>query len=193
MKALWVRMVILEKRGTDKIMNSHKMRGKNEKFLKTALKITFIVQNTCFSRLEWVANKSPKTHVTNFKNLSKYFSWLEGLLASKLRSILSKLTTRASTLEPVAKLSHENAKNPDFLKFFQSLFRNRELDSPKSRKSFWVSSWLGSHDWLDLRGRVAKIEMHNFWKFWKFSKQKNFPKTIKTLKNIFVFDQHMFE
>ena len=41
-------MVILEKRGTDKIMNSHKMRGKNEKFLKTTLKITFIVQTHMF-------------------------------------------------------------------------------------------------------------------------------------------------
>ena len=45
-------MVGLEKGGTDKTMNSHNMQGKNEKFLKTALKITLIMQNTSFSRLE---------------------------------------------------------------------------------------------------------------------------------------------
>ena len=47
-----MRTVSLEEGGTDKTMNSHNMRGKNEKFLKIALKITLIVQNTRFSRLE---------------------------------------------------------------------------------------------------------------------------------------------
>ena len=34
-----MKMVIFEEGGTDKTMNSHEMRGKNEKFLKTVLKI----------------------------------------------------------------------------------------------------------------------------------------------------------
>ena len=34
---------------TNKTMNSHVMRGKNEKFLKTVLQKTFIVQNMRFS------------------------------------------------------------------------------------------------------------------------------------------------
>jgi len=44
--------MIFEEGQTDKTMNSHEMRGKNEKFLKTVLKITLIVQNMRFSRLE---------------------------------------------------------------------------------------------------------------------------------------------
>ena len=55
------------------------------------------------------------------KNLSKCFSRLEGPLVSKSWrdswSILSKLTTEASTHEPVTKLSCKNAKNPEILKF----------------------------------------------------------------------------
>ena len=68
---LWMRTVSLEKGGMDKTMNSHNMRGKNENFLKISLKITLNEQNTRFSQLEWVANKSPsqvaKTRVTNFE------------------------------------------------------------------------------------------------------------------------------
>jgi len=60
------------------------------------------------------------------KNLSKCFFQLEGLLASKSRresrSILSKLATGASTREPVAKMSHENAKNLEILNFFEVFF-----------------------------------------------------------------------
>ena len=67
MKVLCVETAILAEGGTNKTMNSHEMRGKNEKFLKTALKITLKAQNTRFSQLEWVANKSPKTRVTKFE------------------------------------------------------------------------------------------------------------------------------
>ena len=60
------------------------------------------------------------------KNLSKCFFQLEGPLTSKSRresqSILSKLATGASTREPVAKMSHENAKNLEILNFFEVFF-----------------------------------------------------------------------
>ena len=59
MESLCVNTVILKEGKTDKKMNSHEMRGKNEKFLKLVLKKTFIVQNTRFSWLKWVMNKSP--------------------------------------------------------------------------------------------------------------------------------------
>ena len=42
----------MEEAETDKTMNSHNMQGKNEKFLKTVLKIALIVQNMRFARLE---------------------------------------------------------------------------------------------------------------------------------------------
>ena len=55
-------------------------------------------------------------------------------------------------------------------------------------KTFCVSSWLGHAIGLtreaSRQNRVAQI-------FWNFSKQKYFPKTIKTLKNLFVFEQHI--
>ena len=46
MESLLVNTVILKEGKTDKKMNSHKMRGKNEKFLKHVLKKTLIVKNT---------------------------------------------------------------------------------------------------------------------------------------------------
>ena len=49
MERLCVNMVILKEGKIDKKMNSHEMRGKNEKFLKSVLKKTLIVQNTGFS------------------------------------------------------------------------------------------------------------------------------------------------
>ena len=77
---------------------------------------------TGLSREQVASSSRQKIMWQILKNLSKCFSWLEGPLASKLwresRNSLSKLTTRASTREPVAKQSHENAKNPEFWNFF---------------------------------------------------------------------------
>ena len=72
---------------------------------------------------EQVAKSSRQNPVTQIlKNLSKCFSLLGSPLASRLgresQSILSKLATRASTRKLVAKLSRENAKNPEILKIF---------------------------------------------------------------------------
>ena len=47
MESLCVNTVILKEGKTDKKMNTHKIRGKNEKFLKT-----LIVQNPQFSQLK---------------------------------------------------------------------------------------------------------------------------------------------
>ena len=52
MESLCVNTVILKEGKTDKKMNTHEIRGKNEKFLKPLLKKTLIVQNTRFSRLK---------------------------------------------------------------------------------------------------------------------------------------------
>ena len=62
----------------DKTMNSHNERGKNLNVFKISLKITPIVQNTRFSQLELVANKSLKQAAKNpcdkiLKNLSVFF------------------------------------------------------------------------------------------------------------------------
>ena len=59
MEILCVNTVIMKEGKVDKRMNSHEMRGKNEKFLKLFLKKTLIVQNTWFLRLNQVADKLP--------------------------------------------------------------------------------------------------------------------------------------
>ena len=85
------------------------------------------MQNTCFSRLNQVANKLPSQaakHLRDkhFENFSKFFSQLEGPPASKsrreLRKFMYNLTTGASTCKQVTKPSHENFKNPEFWKNF---------------------------------------------------------------------------
>ena len=43
LEVLCVKMVILKEEGTNKTMNSHRMYGKNEKFVEIALKIILIV------------------------------------------------------------------------------------------------------------------------------------------------------
>ena len=67
MEVLWEKMEVLEEGEVDKIMKMHVMWGKIEKFLKTVLDLTQFVQNTQFSRLKWVENKSPKSLDTNFE------------------------------------------------------------------------------------------------------------------------------
>ena len=95
------------------------------KFLKTALKITLIVQNTCISRLEWVANKLPSQVAKNPCDkfwkicLSIFRDWKVHSQVSHKRSretFWVKLMTRASTHKLVAKVSCEN--EPRNLKFF---------------------------------------------------------------------------
>ena len=125
-------MVSLGGRGTDKTMNSHNKRGKNEEFLKTALKITLKVQNTHFSPLEWVANKSPSQAAKNLCYkfwkicLSVFLDWKVHLWVScdgSHEPFWVRLATGASTREQVTKLSRKNAKNPKFWKFSKSFSR----------------------------------------------------------------------
>ena len=108
---------------TSKTMNKQKCSRENWKVLKTILK----AQNTQFSWLGWVTNKSPNQATKHLgdkilKNLFKCFSWLEVPLVSKLqrelRKFLYNLATGAFTREQVAKPSSENCKNPEFWKIF---------------------------------------------------------------------------
>ena len=106
-----------EKRVRHEGMNTdNDAEGKNEKFLKTILKITLNMENTRFSQLSQVARKSPRPVTRTFKtkilkNLSKCFSRLEVLPAresrGKPRKSLSPLATGPSTREQVARLSRE--------------------------------------------------------------------------------------
>ena len=120
------------------------------------------MQNTCFSRLNWLTNESPKTFKPRFwKNFKIFFA------------------TGTYTRQPVMSESWMpwvgKTKKLFFLKIlkiFQSLFHN--LSRPLASES-------------------QKCRVANFWIFVKLFKSKYFPKTTKTLKNIFGFDQQMFE
>ena len=94
-----------------------------------------------------------------------------------------KLATGASTREPVAKLNCENPKNPKFWNFSKSFSRLGAWLARESRKLLSKLATSLTHE----------EKLHSFWKFWNFSKQKHFSKTIKTLKNLFVFDQHIIK
>jgi len=132
MEVLCVNTMILKEGRTDKTMNSHEMWGKTEIFLKTALKISLIMQNTCFLRLDWVANESPKQVAKNLCDkffriyLSVFRDWKVYSRARhdwSCQTFWVNLATEASTREPVAKLSRENPKNPDFQNFSKSFSR----------------------------------------------------------------------
>ena len=89
-------------------------------FWKTILKMTLKVQNTRFSWLEWVVNKSLNQAAKNpcdklWKNfLSIFRDWKVHSRVSRegcRETLWVKLVTGASTCESVTKLSHENTKN----------------------------------------------------------------------------------
>ena len=145
---------------------SHKVRGKTEKDFKTAL----TVQNTHFLRLTWVARKSPTSpaktlQAKSFENFAKCFSWLEVSLMreSQDEPWKSLCTPHDWTLH--SKTSHQKLPAISWL---------------------WHATWL-THDW------VAKIGQHWFLKIFSFWKTKYFPKTPKTLKNLFVFESTKIE
>jgi len=74
------------------------------------------------------------------KILFKCFSRLEGPLASQLqgesRTLLCKLAIGASTSDQVSKMSLENARNPEILKNFLSIFRVWGTHLLESHESF---------------------------------------------------------
>ena len=122
---LCVNMVILKEEKKLKRMNSLKMRGKNEKFLKPVLKKALIVHNTQFSRLNQVTCKSPgqaTRHLRrNFENFSPnvFRGWKfhpGGIREGSNGNFYVTFVIGASTLEKVASMSRKKPKSPDFEK-----------------------------------------------------------------------------
>ena len=66
-------------------------------------------------------------------------------------------------------------------------FRDWTFHSRTSRQNRPASSWLWHATWMT-RNWVAKTRQHYFWNFSISVKTKYFPKTPKTLKNLFVFE-----
>ena len=176
-------MVILKEGKIDKKMNSHKMQGKNEKFLKPVLK-----KDPCCAKHGIFVTKMSREQVTrnptrqNLKNLSKYFSQLEGPPTRKLRSILS--TPRDWSFYPwtSCKLSCKKSKNPDFWKIFLSLFCNWDLDLPVSCKNLLCKLATGACDWLEAWGESPEQGCTVFEIFENFQNKNTFQKQLKHFK-----------
>ena len=118
-----------------------------------------------FSRLRWIANKSPRQaakilKVKIMKKISKCFLRMEGQPVRESRAEL-----RNSLCTP-----------RDWTFYLRTCRQNW----PGSSRLWHATCLL--HDW------VAKTRQHCFWNFSVFVKTKYFPKTPKTLKNLFVFE-----
>ena len=162
-------------------------------FLKTILK----AQNTLFSRLKQVTNKLPKTFKTKFWKicLSVFCDWKVHPWGSRKGSRGTIWVTSRLELPLANKSPTWVRKIPktQIFEIFLSLFRDWDFDQLESRENL-LSKFATGGSWLDwLARQVAKTRLHSFWKFWNFSKQKYYPKTIRTLKNLFVYNQHIIE
>ena len=131
------------------------------------------------------------------KKFSQCFSRLEVPLTRESRTEQQKslCTFRNWTFHP--RSSHQpelrKAWNSKFLKNILSLFRDWSIYPPMSRQ--WVAKNLcdglttGAFNWFypRLSRQNRAIQFLKFLTI--FAKTKYFPKTTKTLKNIFVIDQ----
>ena len=131
-----------------------------------------------------------------FEKFSKCFSQLEVPLTRESRSELWKsLCTPCDWtfhLQKSRQPELRKAWKPRFLKNILSLFCDWSIYTPMSHqwvaKNLCMDSWLGhatgpTRDWVTRRVTL-------FLTFWQiFVKTKYYPKTTKTLKNLFVIDQ----
>ena len=174
---------------------SEMFEGKLKKFKK----LTHFVQNTRFSWLSQVAFQSPGPTTRTLerkllKKFSKCFSQMEVPLARESRTEPRKslCTPHNWTFHPRTSRQPKLRKtwNSNFLKNILSLFRDWSIYPPMSRQ--WVMKNLydglatGEYDWFypRLSRQNRAIQFLTI-----FAKTKYFPKTTKTLKNIFVIDQ----
>ena len=153
----------------------------------------------CFSRLNQVANKSPNTLETKFLKifLSAFHDWKVRPRVSRDGSRKNFYITSQLELPLVNKSPNRVARTlkSRILKNFLSLFRNWDFNPPMSCENILCKLVIGG---MRLDWPVTKSpEQDNtiFEIFDIFAKKKDFPKTIdfpkiiKTLKNLFVFDQ----
>ena len=153
-------MEVLREGKADKTRCVHMMRGKTKFFFENCLRFNPIcakhaivaTQSTC-KQVAKMSRENPLNKI--FKIFSKFFSRLEGPLEGKLRNLLCKLSTGASTRDQVTKMSCENDKNSEISKIFQSVFCNWETHLLESHKS-----------WHDPRVSCQnKVVKQKFWIF----------------------------
>ena len=74
-----------------------------------------------------------------------------------------------------------------------NLFSNWDVDPLESSENLLSKLAIRACDWLDQRGKSPKQGCIVFDIFEIFQNKNTFQKKIKTLKNLFVFDQHIIE
>ena len=161
--------------------------GKLKSFLKTVLKS----QNTRFSWLRRVANKSPDQVARHLWDkiwnicLSVFCDWKvhpRGSHKGSRETFWVRLMIGAFTHKQVTKLSRVKSKTHIFEKI-SNLFHDWEFDPPESHENLLCKLATGLTHEASRQNRTAQ-----FLKFLTFFKTKYFSKTIKTLKNLFLFD-----
>ena len=118
----------------------------------------------------------------------KFYPW--GSLERSRENLWVPLTTGTSIREQVTDLSRKKHKNPNFEKYSKYFSRlGHWLASEPWKISEWACDWGMQLD----RPTIESPEQGNtaFEILTIFVKSKYFPKTTKTLKNLFVFDQQI--
>ena len=93
--------------------------------------------------------------------------------------LLSKLATKASTHEQVAKQSREKSENPKFSKNFLNLFHDWDFDLPVSRENL-LSKFMTGGMWLDLPATKSPKQGCTVFEIFDILQKKNtFQKQLK--------------
>ena len=135
--------------------------------------------------LEHLRKKFWKIYLSVFRDW-KFYSWESREVCRKNFWVSSQLDLSLANKLPdwVAR----NIKNPNFEKYSKYFSWLGHWPTSESRK---ISVW--AHDWdmrLDQLATESPKQGNTVFKIFDiFAKTKDFPKIIKTLKNLFVFDQ----
>ena len=131
------------------------------------------MQNTRFSQLSQVASTSPKHSRQKFWKIFlsvfhdwKFYPWESHEVSHENLWAFSRLDLPPANKSP--DWVTRNIKNPNFEKYSKYFSR---LDQPATESP--------------IQGNIVFLNFDFFF----FAKTKDFPKTAKTLKNLFMFDQ----
>ena len=162
---------VLERFEMGKTMNSQKYSREKLKTFKNwlicAKHTIFVTESSVFRDWKFYPQESRKVSRENLWALSRL------------------------DLPPANKLPYwvaRNIKNPNFEKYYKYFSRLGHWPVSESRKIYvWAHDW---NMWLDQPATESPKEGNTVFEIFDiFVKTKVFPKTTKTLKNIFVFDQ----
>ena len=195
-------MVVLKEWKLDQKMNIHWMRGKEMKTLfetsieKEPFCATHAIFMTKSSRVQVAKASRQNTWKKTFEKFSKCFSRLEVPLTRESRSESRKslCTLHDWTFHPRTSRQHESRKTwksrffEKYSKYFSQLGHLPASESSISREKSLYVLVTEACDWANPRLSCQNRATLVLKILTIFVKTKYFPKTTKTLKNLFVFD-----